>query len=330
MLVDRLLAELAERGEGGGDDGRVTVVRAGEEGGGAGAGREEVHQVGAATDRADGGSVGDGLAQGGEVGSDAGDLLPAADVVAEARDDLVEDQDAAGPGGLLAERGEELLVREEGTDVVRDGLDDDGGDVGAVLGEGAADGLAVVERQDEGGFQDLGKDARRDRVVAADLLRGGDHVEADRVVPTVVAALELDDEAASCGGAGDAQGVERGLAAGTGEQDLLDRRDQLGELFGEEDLALGDADAHVAEGGSGLDGGAGHVGVVVAEQRRAERGVEVGVLASVGGTEPCAVGPGDDQVGQSGNAALTAVHAAGNDLAGALGESGSGIVAYRA
>ncbi len=199
-----------------------------------------------------------------------------------------------------------------------------------MLGEGAPDGLAVVERQDESGFEDLGQDAGRDRVVPADLRGLGDDVEADRVVPAVVAALELDDEAAAGRGAGDAQRVERGLAAGAGEQDLLDRGDQLGELFGEEDLALGDADAHVAEGGAGLGGGAGDVGVVVAEQRGAERRVEVGVLASVGGTEPCAVGAGDHQVRQSGNAALTAVHAAGYDLAGALGESGSGFVAYRA
>lgn len=124
--------------------------------------------------------------------------------------------------------------------------------------------------------------------------------------------------------------MEGGLAAGAGEQHLLDRGDQLGELFGEEDLALGDTDAHVAEGGAGLRGGAGHVGVVVTEEGRTERRVEVGVLASVGGTEPRAVRPRDDQVGQSGNTALTAVHAAGYDLAGAFGESGSGFVAHRA
>ena len=65
--------------------------------------------------------------------------------------------------------------------------------------------------------------------------------------------------------------------AGGGQQHALDRRHELDEQLGELDLDRRDPDPHQADGARGRRTRAVDVGVVVAEHRRAEGGVVVGV-----------------------------------------------------
>ena len=102
----------------------------------------------------------------------------------------------------LAQALEEAGLREHRADVVRDRLEDDRGDV--VLGERALDLVGVVELADDRRVDDLGEDALRQRILLPDALGRRDHVHRDRVVPAVVAALELDQVPAAGGRARDA------------------------------------------------------------------------------------------------------------------------------
>ena len=139
--------------------------------------------------------------------------LVAAEPVAEAGDHLVEDEDGAVLRGELAQPLEEPGLRQHRADVVRDRLEDDRGDVAVVLVERALDRVGVVERAHDRGRDDLGEHAAGERVLGADALGGRDHVHRDRVVPAVVAALELDHVAAAGRGAREPECVERRLAA---------------------------------------------------------------------------------------------------------------------
>jgi hypothetical protein len=198
---------------------------------------------------------------------------------------------------------------------VRDRLEDDRGHF--VVGERALDLVGVVEPADDRRVEDLGEDPLRERVLAADALGGRDHVHRDRVVPAVVAALELDHVAAAGDRAREPERVEGRLAPGRRQQDLLERGHHVDEPLGELDLDRGDADAHQAGRVrcSRVD-----VGVVVTEERRAEGGVVVGVDATVRVGEGRAARRGDDEVLEPGNAALSTVDAAGDHGARASGQ----------
>jgi hypothetical protein len=116
--------------------------------------------------------------------------------------------------------------------------------------------------------------------------------------------------------------VERRLAPGLGQQHALDRRDVLDDPLRELDLDLGDADAHQPDrAGCGGDGGV-DIGVVVAEQRRPERGVVVGVRVAVAVGERRAARRRDDELLEPGHATLAAVDAAGDDCRRTGGEIG--------
>ena len=120
-------------------------------------------------------------------------------------------------------------------EVVRDRLEDDRGDI--VLGRAPRSTSArVVEAADDRRLDDLRKHPLRERIAFADVLGQRDHVHRNRVVPAVVVALELDDVAASGGGAGDAQRMEGRLTACLGEEDLLDRGKEGADPLGELDL----------------------------------------------------------------------------------------------
>ena len=215
----------------------------------------------------------------------------------------------------LAQPLEEARLRQHGADVVRDRLEDDRGDV--VVGQRALDLVRVVELADDRRVDDLGEDPLRERILLADVLGQRDHVHRDRVVPAVVAALELDDVPAPGRRARDAQRVEGRLAAGLGQQHALDRRHELADLLGQLDLDPRHADAHQPDLARGRRDGAVDVGVAVAEQRRAEGGVVVGVGVAVAVGERRAARRGDHEVLEPGHAALAAVHAARDDARGA-------------
>ena len=95
-------------------------------------GRDLVHDVGAPAVDAQRQAAADDLAQAGQVGLDAEELLRAAARDAEAGDDLVEDQQRAV---LVAERAQHRQVgraRQHHAHVAGDRLDDDRGDLAAV------------------------------------------------------------------------------------------------------------------------------------------------------------------------------------------------------
>src|SRR5690606_2470833 len=117
----------------------------------------------------------------------------------------------------------------------------------------------------------------------------------------------------------DAERLEGRFRAGVGQQHALDTVDRLDDAFGEFDLLRGDAEPGVVDLLDRPDDGGVDVGVVVPEDRRAVRPVEVDQLAAVGGRHPRSLRGDDDDVFEAREPALPAVHAAGDDLARALG-----------
>ncbi len=92
-------------------------------------GGETFQEVAPADDGRERMAVADRLAEGGEVRRDADDRLVAAERMAKAGDDLVEDQEHAPP---LAERLQSLRIaglERDAADIVHQGLDQHGGDV---------------------------------------------------------------------------------------------------------------------------------------------------------------------------------------------------------
>jgi hypothetical protein len=111
----------------------------------------------------------------------------------------------------------------------------------------------------------------------------------------------------------DAKRVERRLAPGLGQQDPFDGRNVLDDSLRELDLDLGDADTHQPDRpGRGGDRAV-DVGIVVAEQRRPEGGVVIGVRVPVTVGERRAARRRDHELLEAGHTALAAVDAAGND-----------------
>src|SRR5207244_8502437 len=90
VRVPVLRCEAVDRGQCRGDAARVPVEGAGEEYVAADAGVESLHQAALATDSGDGEAVGDGLTHGRDIRRDPANRLITANVMAEARDDLVE------------------------------------------------------------------------------------------------------------------------------------------------------------------------------------------------------------------------------------------------
>ena len=92
-------------------------------------GVESLHQLALAADGGDGEAVGDRLSHRRDIRRNAADRLIPADVVAEAGDDLVEDQDAALAVANAPQPFEEFLLGQDAADVVRNRLQDDAGDL---------------------------------------------------------------------------------------------------------------------------------------------------------------------------------------------------------
>ncbi len=212
--------------------------------------------------------------------------------------------------------GEEPGVGGDEPHVRGDRLDEDGRDVGAVLGEHGVEGVVVVERDDDrvgdgaggdpgGAGQPEGRDAAAGR-------------DEEGVEVPVVAAGELHDLGPAGRAAGEPHGGHRRLGAGRDEAQLLDGRDPLGDGLGELDLP----------GGGGAEGGAGRRGALhrlddrrvgVAEDRRAPRLDVVEVAAPVGVDEVRALAAGDEErvAADAGEGPDRRVHPAGDAGPGA-------------
>ena len=200
------------------------------------------------------GAAGDDLAEAGQVRAHAEVLLHPAGAHAEA-DDLVEDEGRPGAVGCLAHPLEEALFGQGQPRRGGQGIDDDGRQPAAVLGEKGLDRAGVVEGQDHHVLQGRrGETRRRGHGMRC---RGGPEIRADRrqvahhgvVVDAVEGALELGRARAAGEGAGGSQGVDHGLGPGAAEPQPLQRRqppaDELRHL-------------HLEGGGAGEPGAPAH------------------------------------------------------------------------
>ena len=162
----------------------------------------------------------------------AGQLLGAAAGDAEAGDDLVEDEQSAGRGRLVAQQLEEALGRRDEAHVRRVGLAQDGGEL-VLLGR-RPDGGGIVPRHDHGVRGRRGRDARAGgeglgREAAARL--GEQAVD----VP-VVGPGELQELLAAGRRAGEPDGAHRGLGARRRHPQHRDGGHAPRDLVGEVDL----------------------------------------------------------------------------------------------
>jgi len=240
--------------------------------------------------------------------------------VAEPRDDLVEDEDGPMPRARLPEPLQEAGLGKDGADVVGDGLDDDGRDLVGEPLERDGHRFEVVEGEHDRRVEDLVEDPRGQWVLAPHPVGRRDDVRGHRVVPAVIAALELHDPPASGRGPGHPEGMGRRLAPGHRQEDLLDRGIVHGELLRQVDLDRRHTDAHQVDRADRLDHGTVHIGIVVAEQRWPEGGVVVRVDAAPGIGEGLPGGRDDDQVLETGDPALAAVDPARDHPSSALQE----------
>mmetsp|Transcript_27728 Transcript_27728/g.85715 ORF Transcript_27728/g.85715 Transcript_27728/m.85715 type:complete len:405 (-) Transcript_27728:166-1380(-) len=195
-------------------------------------GRDLLHDVAAPAVRADGQAAADDLAHRRHVGRHAEVLLRAAVVDAEARHDLVEDQQRAVLRRERAEALEELLRRRDEARVAHDGLEHDGGAL--VRLEELLDGGEVVVLRDERARRRAGRHARRVGQTERRDARARLDEEAVRVA--VVAALELDDLLAARVRADEAEHAHARLRARVREADHLHGGDRVDDHFGEDVL----------------------------------------------------------------------------------------------
>ena len=252
-------------------------------------------------------------------GRAAGEAPVAGVAGAEAGEDLVEDQQGAVFAGDPGQAGVEALARGDDAHVGGGRLGDDGGDVGAVLGEGGLDGGEVVVGQHEGlgggGGGDAGGAGQRQGGQAG-AGRGEEPVEV-----AVVAAGELDDEVPAGEAAGQPDGGHGRLGAGGDHPDALGGGDAFLDDRGEVGLVRGGR----AEGQPAVDGGV-HGGedrrVGVSQQRRAPGADQVDVLGAVGVGQVRALGGDHEPRGPADGAegADRGVDAARHQLAGAVEE----------
>src|SRR5207244_10199339 len=155
------------------------------------------HDVAPAAERADGQAATDDLAERREVGPNAEALLRAAPRHAE-RDHLVEDQHDAAALRLLAQPRQEALGGRDQPGVAEDRVDDERGDLLAVLREDLRARLLVVPREHDDVLEYGGWDAGRPRdrlgaLAVAGGLRVRRYAHHHPVVGAMKGALELRD-----------------------------------------------------------------------------------------------------------------------------------------
>ena len=157
------------------------------------------------------------------------------------------------------------------------GLEDDRRHLTLIGVQGSLNRCNVVERDHDGGVDYLGEDSLRDGVLPAEPVGRRDDVHGHRVVPTVIAALELDQVPPVGRRPGDPNGMEGGLGPRRGEQHLLHRRHQVDQAFRELDLVGGNPQPGMVEPAGCGGGRPVHIRVVVAQYRRTECRVVIGV-----------------------------------------------------
>ena len=205
--------------------------------------------------------------------------------------------------------------------VAGDRLDDDAGDVRAVLGEGLAHGVQIVVFQGQRVCDEFGRHAGRAGIAEGQEARAG--LDQQAVGMAVVAAFELDDLGASGGAARQADGRHGGLGAGADQAHLFQRRQAGDQRFGQLDLGLGGGAERQA-----VDGGVLHrahdLGMRMAQDGRAPGAHVVDVLLVLGVPDVGALRALDEarRAAHGAEGAHGRVDAAGNAAAGAFEELG--------
>ena len=200
------------------------------------------HDVALGTEGRQRHAAADDLAHDGHVGFEAGDglgidALRAAQRHAEAGHDLVEREQGAMLGAQLPDALHERHGGAHEVHVARDGLDDDAGHLVTVLVEGGFDLFDVVVFKHHGVLHHLRWHARAGGGAERGQARTGFHQQG--VGMAVVAAFELDDLLAAGGAARQADGAHAGFGARADQAHHVDAGDQLDDLFGQLDFALG-------------------------------------------------------------------------------------------
>ena len=240
-----------------------------------------VQHVAAATVRAQRQSAADDLAECGEVGRDAQDLLRAAERQPEAGHHLVEDQKRAvlvcqPPRGV-----EKLLRRHDQPHVADHRFHDDGGDGVATRAKRGLELLRIVVFEHDRVLRRAGRHAGGIRHAERGGRRPCGHQQT--VGMAVVVAGELDQLVAAGESPRQSHGAHRRLGAGAHHPHLLDARYGVDDQLGQPALRFGGRAVAGARLERCLDRG-NHSRVPMAEDHRPPRAdvVEVGVAVDVG------------------------------------------------
>ena len=216
----------------------------------------------------------------------------------ETGDDLVKDEDHAVFGGDGPQRSQEVVGRPHRSNVVTDRFDDDGGDRPRVAPYVGLHRVSVVVRKYHGFRSRLTQHAGGNGVVATDSLARRLHIHRDVVVPTVIAALELDDALCAGRGARKPQRVIRRLGAARAECDLFGTGNAADQSFRGLDFKVEDAGTYEVDALGGLGDTSADCRVAVSENVRAKPAMEVDVLVAVSVVEIRSFSP-NESVGKS-------------------------------
>ena len=240
-----------------------------------------------AAEDADGQAAADDFAQRDQIGIERVELAGAAESNAKAGHDLVDDEQRAVLRGEGAQTGEIAGRGRNAAGVADDGLDDDGGNGIGMGSERGFDRGKIVVGQSKGEVGDFFRHAGR--AGNAECRYAGAGFDQQAVGVAVIAALELDDDLAPGGGAGQANGRHGRLSAGADEAHLFDGRIAGDDAFGQVGLGCrGSAEAGgVARGAfNGFD----NRGKGVAQNHRPPGAEVVDVAVAVRVGDPGSVG----------------------------------------
>ena len=179
----------------------------------------------------------DDLAKGGEIRVDVVVTLGTAQGDAEASHHLVQDQQGTELVTDGAQPFQEAGDRRDAVHVACDRLDDDTGDLAAVLGEGFTHRIQIVEDAGQGVFGEIGRNARAVRLTQGQ--GAGTGLDQQGVGVAVVAALEFDDLVAAGVATGQTDGAHGGFGAGVDHPHLLHGGDDLADFLGHQHFDLG-------------------------------------------------------------------------------------------
>ena len=211
-----------------------------------------------------------------------------------------------------------------------DGFEDDRGQIVGVLADSRCRGIGVVERRDDRLLDGLGEHPVGLGVALADLLRWWVHRDVDVVVPTVVAALELQHFPVVRVGAGESDGVVGGLRAAVAEVDLFDAGEVVDQCLRDVDFEWRRAGAEQHARIERLANGLVHPVVAVAENHRPETEVVVGEALAVDGVERGPVGGVERDVAEVVRLrSQPSLGAAGNHVTGPFDDVGGGVLRHR-